>query len=143
MTRGRTKSVFVVLLVRPHVRRRDRQADANIIGCDVEHHEILRQGERAMVMLADLTFDVPAGVEVVEEVVDDGKPRLDQSKHLSRFVGRRMHHGPDGACGLFVVARALDQLRHGVEALVDQEVGALGIVDKEPGSAWYRLRTRR
>jgi len=29
-----------------------------------------------MVMLADLAFDVAAGVEVVEEVVDDGKPRL-------------------------------------------------------------------
>src|SRR5262245_29701790 len=37
LTRGRTKSVFVVFLVRPHVRRRDRQADANVIGCDVEY----------------------------------------------------------------------------------------------------------
>ena len=32
---------------------------------------------------------------------------------------------------VLVVARALDQLRHRVEALVDQQVGALRIVDKE------------
>jgi hypothetical protein len=36
VTRGRTKPIFVVFLaVRPHERRRDRQAHANVIGFDV------------------------------------------------------------------------------------------------------------
>ena len=73
LLRGAARKPLVALLVRPHMRRRNRQADANVIRRDVEHHEILRQRERTIVMLADFAFDLRAGVEVVEEVVDDGE----------------------------------------------------------------------
>src|SRR5436190_6455120 len=77
------ESGFVARLVRPHMRRCNCKAHANIAGCDVEHHEVLRQREWTIVMLADLALYLSAGVEVVEEMVHDREARLDQSKHLS------------------------------------------------------------
>ena len=71
------------LLVRPHMRRRDRHADVNILPRHVEHHQVLSERKRTIVVLPDFAFDVHAGVEIVEEVVDDGKARPDQRKHLS------------------------------------------------------------
>src|SRR6516165_11767676 len=88
--RGHAKTGVVTFLVRPHMCGRNRQADANIVRRDVEHHEILRQREWPSVMLADLAFDLCTGIEVVEEMVDDGEPRLDQCEHLSGFLGRGM-----------------------------------------------------
>src|SRR5262249_8238860 len=79
-SRSRAKTGVVVLLVRPDMRGRYRQADSNVIWCDVEHHEILRQRQQTIIMRADRPFDFGGGVEVIEEVVDDGETRLDQSE---------------------------------------------------------------
>src|SRR5215208_3694248 len=128
---GRAAKTVVAILIRPYMRCCNRQANANILWSDIEHHEVLRQREWTIVVFADLTLDLRGGVEVMEEVVDDRETRLDQRKHLSRLARRSMHHGADAARRPFIVARALDQLRHRVEALVDQQVGILRIIDKE------------
>ncbi len=97
----------------------------------VEHHQVLRQRQRALVVLADLALDLRRGVEVVEEVIDHGLPRLHQLEHLAALLRRGVRHGADADRALLRIAGALDQLLHGVEAFVDQQIGALGVVDKE------------
>src|SRR5262245_21673899 len=87
LARGGAKTGVVMLLVRPYMRRRDRHADANVIRRYVEHHEIPRQRQRTIIVLADRPFDFGGRVEVVEEVVDDGEPRLDQREHRPASSG--------------------------------------------------------
>src|SRR6516225_4352386 len=113
------------------MRRRDRQSHTNLLWRDIEHHQVLRQRKRAIIVLADFAFDFRTGVEVIEEMIDGGKTRLGEGKHLPRLLGCSVEHGCDLSCALLIIARAFHQLRRGIEAFVNYEISALSILNKE------------
>ena len=130
-SRGAARKLVVPLLVRPDQRRRDRQPRPDRRPRHVEHHQVLRQRERARIVFADVAFDFRRGIEVVEEVKHDGLARLHHIQNLAALLRRRVRHRADTDGALFGIAGAFDQLADCIKTFVDQQIGALRVIDEE------------